>query len=175
MELLLGCGHRKDKQIYQEDKKEWTELITLDINPKANPDIIHDLNILPYPFEDNTFDEIHAYEVMEHIGKQGDYKFFFDQFSELWRILKPYGTFIFSCPSYKSTWAWGDPGHTRVITAGSLSFLDQEVIKAGIGKTAMTDYSDSYSCNFKRMLIQETDEYLHAVLMKVPTIEDGKV
>lgn len=167
MELLLGCGHRRQKQLHLLGRQDWDNLVTVDINPKADPDYILDLNNLPYPFEDNTFDEIHAYEVLEHIGKQGDYKFFFSQFQEFYRILKPEGHLFFTCPSYRSTWAWGDPGHTRVITAGSLSFLDQEAVKGNIGRTAMTDYSEFYTGNFKRMYINETDEFLHAILKKV--------
>ena len=29
------------------------------------------------PFGDDAFDEIHAYEVLEHTGRQGDWRFFF--------------------------------------------------------------------------------------------------
>ena len=74
--------------------REWVNLVTLDIDPNCNPDIICDLNELPYPFKDNTFNEIHGYEVLEHCGTQGDYQYFFAQFTEFWRILKPEGMFL---------------------------------------------------------------------------------
>jgi predicted SAM-dependent methyltransferase len=88
-ELLIGCGSRREKLIFFEGKKEWENVTTLDINQDHMPDIVWDLHNIPLPFEENSFDEIHAYEVLEHTGKQGDYQFFFDQFSDFWRILKP--------------------------------------------------------------------------------------
>ena len=89
MELLIGAGNNRDKKItFKDIPSEWSgELVTLDIDPECNPDIIHDLNDLPMPFDDDMFDEIHAYEVLEHTGRQGDWLFFFNQFSEFWRIL----------------------------------------------------------------------------------------
>ena len=118
MELLIGCGNSREKRVYDNIivKPEWNELVTLDIDPMCNPDVTHDLDVLPYPFEDNTFDEIHAYEVLEHCGHQGDWIFFFQQFTELWRILKPKGVLVGSCPNWDSPWAWGDPGHRRIIS-----------------------------------------------------------
>jgi len=65
-ELLIGCGNSRDKRLMRlGDTKEWSCLTTLDFSPDAKPDVIHDLEVLPYPFEDNSFDEIHAYEVLE--------------------------------------------------------------------------------------------------------------
>lgn len=165
-ELLLGCGNSKRKIVrYGDSPAEWQNVTTVDIDPGVNPDIVHDLNILPYPFEDNTFDEIHAYQVLEHLGKQGDWKFFFDQFAELWRILKPGGLLIATVPAWDSPWAWGDPGHTRVITRGSLLFLNQEVYEVEIGKTHMTDYRPWYKANLKQVAENE-DEHHYGFILK---------
>jgi predicted SAM-dependent methyltransferase len=115
-ELLVGCGNAREKVItFADIPAEWTELITLDVDPATGCDIVHDLNVLPYPFQDNTFTEIHAYEVLEHTGRQGDWQFFFDQFYQFWRLLKPDGYLIGTVPMWDSPWAWGDPQHTRVI------------------------------------------------------------
>ena len=53
----------------------WTDLVTLDVNADHSPDVVHDLESVPLPFADETFDEIHAYEVLEHTGAQGDHVF----------------------------------------------------------------------------------------------------
>lgn len=149
MELLLGAGSDWSKKItFPKIPKEWCELVTLDWDETCNPHVLHDLNFLPYPFEDNTFDEIHAYEVLEHCGKQGDFRFFFNQFSEFHRILKPGGYFCASVPMWDTAWAWGDPGHTRVINDGSLVFLSQKQYAQQLGKTAMTDYRHCYQADF---------------------------
>jgi SAM-dependent methyltransferase len=131
-------------------RREWSHLVTLDQNADHAPDIVHDLERLPYDFAgDDTFDEIHAYEVLEHTGRQGDWRFFFAQFSELWRILKPGGLLAATCPSYRSMWAWGDPSHTRVLTSGSLVFLDQDQYRQQVGKTAMSDFRFCYRADFE--------------------------
>lgn len=155
MELLIGCGRLRDKRIMTGGGKEWKELITLDHNPEVEPNIIHDLTEIPYPFPDNTFDEIHAYEVLEHIGLQGDYKTFFAQFGELWRILKPNGLLCATCPMWDNIWAWGDPSHTRIINQGTIVFLSQKQYQEQQGKTAMTDFRNIWKKDFDIHMIRE--------------------
>jgi SAM-dependent methyltransferase len=147
-ELLIGCGSKLIKQLSTTEDKQWNNLTTLDINPDHNPDIIWDLEELPLPFEDETFDEIHAYEVLEHIGRQGDYKFFFAQFAEFYRILKPNGLIHATVPHWQSNWAWGDPSHTRTIQLETLTFLNQQEYINQIGKTSMSDFRYIYKADF---------------------------
>lgn len=164
-ELLIGCGNDRRKKVRIEAvPEEWTELVTLDIDPSTKPDVVHDLNVLPYPFADNQFGEIHAYEVLEHCGRQGDWRFFLDQFAELWRILKPGGLLFATCPMWDGPWAWADPGHTRVISRQSLVFLSQEEYATQIGKTAMTDYRPWYKADFVPVAIKEEGDTFGFVL-----------
>lgn len=163
-ELLLGCGNSRAKKV----TGTWTtptfeNLTTLDIDPGVNPDVVHDLNDLPYPFADNQFDEIHCYEVLEHCGRQGDWRFFFAQFGELWRILKPDGLLVATVPMCTSPWAWGDPGHTRVISKESLIFLDQREYTQ-IGETSMTDYRPWWSGNFEMFAVNEHEHTFGFIL-----------
>lgn len=154
-ELLLGCGNRATKPLrFQYIPQDFLNVTRLDIDPDCKPDVLHDLNVLPLPFPDNSFDEIHAADILEHTGQQGDWKFFFAQFSEFWRILKPGGYFIGACPKWDSYWAWADPGHSRVIAPQSLIFLDQGAY-AQIGNTPMTDYRHVYKANFRTMFTTE--------------------
>lgn len=139
-------------------------ITTLDIDPSCSPTIVHDLNILPWPLPSSTFDEIHCYEVLEHLGQQGDYKSFFAHFSELYRILKPNALLFGTCPSYTSMWAWGDPGHTRLITKGSLAFLHQAQYSHQVGSTSMTDYRSLYKADLAPIYINETPDQLLFVL-----------
>jgi hypothetical protein len=114
---------------------------------------------------DNTFDEIHAYEVLEHIGQQGDYITFFAQFSEFWRILKPGGLFFATCPSVTSRWAWGDPSHTRVIQPETLVFLSQKEYTKQVGVTAMSDFRHIYTADFD-VLMSHDDGEIHRFVMR---------
>ena len=164
MELLIGCGSNREKKLHF-GNTEWKELVTLDNNKDHKPDVVHDLERFPYPFEEE-FDEIHAYEVLEHTGSQGDYVFFFQQFSEFWRILKPEGKLIGTCPSRKSAWAWGDPSHKRIIQPEQFIFLDQSEYEQ-VGKTAMSDFRYLYKADFRRMHLEDNGETFTFVLEAV--------
>lgn len=154
MELLIGCGAKRCKNIIWRGRSEWDGLVTLDMTDRHKPDVVHDLTVLPLPFDADTFDEIHAYEVLEHTGQQGDWKFFFAQFSDFWRILKPGGVLIGTSPAPNSQWTWGDPGHTRVMSLESFVFLHQPSYTAQVGRTAMTDYRFCYEADFQPHMLK---------------------
>jgi len=130
------------------DTREWKELFTLDINPDHKPDVVWDLNTRPLPFPDDLFDEVHAYEVCEHLGQQGDYRSFFAEWSEWWRILKPGGLFFGMSPHWSSKWCWMDPGHTRAYGPELLVFLSQAEYTSQVGLTPMSDYRSVYKADF---------------------------
>jgi len=167
-ELIIGCGAQKNKKLMgSDDKKSFVNPTTLDINPDHNPDIVHDLEILPLPFDDNSFNEIHAYEVLEHTGTQGDYIFFFAQFSEFWRILKPNGHICATVPAWNSVWAWGDPSHKRIINQETLVFLSQQEYKKQIGKTAMSDFRYVYKADFRTVFFKPMSENSYFMLKAI--------
>ena len=165
-ELLLGCGTRRVKLVGQEGHHQWEGLVTLDNNADLKPDVLHDLNVRPLPFDKDSFDEIHAYEVLEHIGRQGDYSGFFAEFMEYWHILKPNGLLVATVPRWDRIWAWSDPGHTRVITDGTLTFLRQpEYTKPDRGP--MTDYRHIYTGDFEPVHVNYTDLHFEFALQAV--------
>lgn len=105
-----------------------------------------------YDLLSDYWDEIHAYQVLEHLGQQGDALAFLNCFAELWRILKSNGYLVAACPSRFSGWLWGDPSHRRVIVPESLTFLDQsEYVKQCDGgrPSAMSDFRHIYKADFR--------------------------
>lgn len=54
--LDIGCGANKSPGA-----------IGMDVNPRTQADVIHDLDTLPYPFPDNQFDEVIGRHVIEHV------------------------------------------------------------------------------------------------------------
>ena len=164
-ELLIGCGSSREKRLHCDGTNEWSNLTTLDYNANHNPDVLWDLmhpDVLPAMWVDK-FDEIHAYEVLEHLGQQGDYNLFFRQFTAFHRALKPGGHFLATCPSRHSAWAWGDPSHTRVLQKEQLIFLNQDTYKA-VGSTPLSDFRHIYKADFEPVAITENDEVFHFVL-----------
>ena len=157
MELLIGCGNSRAKKLHTDDAPEWTNLVTMDHDPNCGADIQHDLDVTPWPIADDTFGEVHAYEVLEHLGAQGDFRAFFRHFGEIYRVLKDGGLLIATCPAWDSRWAWGDPSHTRIISAESLVFLDQAEYARQIGKTPMTDFRWLWSGDFEPLFCDTVD------------------
>lgn len=148
-QLLIGCGHNKRKQMGGVGEEVWDDLVTLDMNPDVKPEIKWDLSDIPLPFDDNEFDEIHAYHVLEHVGAQGDWRFFFSQWTDFHRILKPGGWFFGAVPHWQDVWALADPSHTRVLPLAVLTFLCQEEYAKQAGNTAMSDFRFVYKADFK--------------------------
>jgi hypothetical protein len=130
-------------------------------------DVEHDLNVFPWPVASDAFDEVHAYQLIEFLGRQGDAMSFFAFFSEVWRVLKPDGRFYATVTSPKSAWLWGDPGHTRCVSLQSVTHLVQPQYDKQIGVTAMTDYRHIYKADFEPELLQDDDRELRIVLRAV--------
>ena len=162
-QLLIGCGNRHTRRLSFEDTNEWSDLTTLDHDENCGADIVHDLE-QPWPIDDNSFDEVHAYCVLEHLGRQGDAKSFFRDFGEIWRVLKDGGQLFAICPSASSQWAWGDPSHTRIISPQSLVFLDQTEYAEQVGKTAMTDFRSIWHGDFERIAVDDDGADVRFVL-----------
>ncbi len=178
-ELLIGAGSSRAKKVVPNARPNWSHLTTLDINTDHRPDIVWDLENLPLPMGDSAFDEIHAYEVLEHTGQQGDYGFFFAQFSELWRILKPGGFLVGTCPGRNSVWAWGDPSHKRIIQPANFVFLNQMEYTRQVGRTPMSDFRYIFKADFEALMLKEENDTFTFVLQAIkpsrisfPTVVD---
>lgn len=94
VKLNLGCGAFK-KEGY----------VNLDCCDSLKPDVVHDLNKFPYPFENNRFEFIEADHVLEHLSDP------FGAMKELNRILKAGGELIIKVPHFSR--GFMHPGHKR--------------------------------------------------------------
>ena len=110
--LDVGCGTNK-----------YEGAVGLDINPRTNADVIHDLGSFPYPFEDNEFDFIISRHVIEHVPDVVGFV------EELYRVAKPGAKIEIVAPHYTNAdWA-NDPTHRNHLNSYSFSsFVPEESV-----------------------------------------------
>jgi len=103
-EGMMMTGTQKTKLVLGSAGRAEEKAVTLDINPLHNPDVLHDLNNTPLPFDDNAFKEIICHHVLEHLN---DLKPVMD---ELHRICRPEGEIYIEVPHHTS-WCANTPEH----------------------------------------------------------------
>lgn len=165
--LLIGCGTNHAKQIQYDKKAEWAgDLTTLDMNPECGADMVVDMETqFPGLFNDDTFDEIGAYNCMEHWGKQGDWRGWFAEMGEYHRILKPGGMMSILVPIGPD--ALADPGHTRFFQQNWFHFLNQAFYEFNeVKQTCFTDYRWAWKLNFEILYLQEVGNHHLAVVLQ---------
>lgn len=93
--LNLGCG--------ADIRSGWVNLDSTRGIPGV--DVVHDLDVLPLPFSDNTFEFILAQDVLEHLVDP------VRTLGELHRILRPGGRLRIRVPHFTSRNNFIDPTH----------------------------------------------------------------
>lgn len=109
MKLNLGCGSKKIEGY-------------INVDTCGEPDVCCDLNAYPWPWPDNSVDEVFSEHWLEHVD---DYE---KTILEIHRILKPDGIFWFKVPHYRSpmaTWhlhKWNFSTYTPMRLCESLPY-----------------------------------------------------
>jgi SAM-dependent methyltransferase len=103
----LGCG--------TDIKKGY---INLDCAEIDGVDVVHSLEKFPYPFEDNTFDEIIAKHVLEHLDDT------IKVMEEIWRICRDNAKVIIRVPYWNSIDGITDPTHKKLFNQHTFEFFD---------------------------------------------------
>ncbi len=94
--------------------------VNVDFSELSKPDIVHDLNVIPWPFEDGSFDTAIMYDVIEHLDKP------IRVIEEAWRILSPGGILKIRTPSFQHENSWIDLTHIHHLHKKSLDYFDTE-------------------------------------------------
>jgi len=87
---------------------------SIDANPLAGPDILHNLNLYPWPIEDSEYDMIYTSHVLEHLDDPKR------AVEEIWRVGKPNACVIIKVPHFSSRLAWTDIEHKRAFSINML-------------------------------------------------------
>jgi len=104
--LDVGCGSAKTPGA-----------VGLDISADTDADIVHDLDTFPYPIADDTFDQILAQDVIEHVREP------IRVFEEFHRIAKPGAQIQIRTPHFSSVLAYGDPTHRHYFSTIAIRSL----------------------------------------------------
>jgi|GEM_PF-1255886 len=108
MRVDLGCGISKS-----------ADFIGVDLCPGVGVDIVADLN-QTFPFEDNSVDEIKAYDVVEHLQDR------LHTMNEIWRACKPGALVDIRVPSTDGRGAFQDPTHVSFWNINSFFYYCSE-------------------------------------------------
>jgi len=88
--------------------------------------VAHDLNHLPWPWENNSFDRIVARAVLEHLDID-----LVASLNECWRILRPGGHIYLKLPFWDSDLAHQDPTHRWFFSLKSFDQFDPDRRRGG--------------------------------------------
>lgn len=104
--LDVGCGSAKHPGA-----------VGMDISADTDADVVHDLDVFPYPIESNAFDQILMQDVIEHVAEP------YRVFEELHRIARPGARIQVRTPHYSSVLAFSDPTHRHYFSTLGLRAL----------------------------------------------------
>jgi len=94
MKLHFGCGNNY--------MLGW---VNVDINSRIKTDKVFDFDKFPYPFKDNTFNEVYSDNVLEHLKEP------VKVIEELHRICKNGAVMMIKVPYYNCSGNYNDPTH----------------------------------------------------------------
>ncbi|MEQ8816521.1 MAG: methyltransferase domain-containing protein [Thalassobaculum sp.] len=113
LRLNVGCGFNK-----------LDGYVNVDSFEGCNPDVVWDLERTPWPFPDDSVDEIVAIHVLEHIGQQT--QTFFAIIKEIYRIVRHGGEFAVAVPHPLHRSFIIDPTHVRGFGLESFEMLSRD-------------------------------------------------
>lgn len=113
MNLNLGCGYNK--------REGW---INVDSVAACAPDVLHDLESLPWPWANDSVDRVRFIHSLEHMGREPSV--FLGMMQELYRVCRNGAEIEIAVPHPRHDNFLGDPTHVRVITPELLQLFDRE-------------------------------------------------
>ncbi len=120
--------------------------INQDIVALEGVDMVFNLDIFPYPFDDNTFDEIYSAHVLEHVTDLGKVM------EELTRICKPWAEIKTIVPYFTNPWTRADYTHKRWFTTASFDYFRPEFFYNHNAKIRVRKYRIHFFRNRKQFM-----------------------
>ncbi len=114
--LELGCGHTKTPGAFG-----------IDVLADSDADLVHDLDLTPWPVESDRFDLVIARDVLEHVDR------FVPVMEELHRVCRPGARVRISAPFASGLNYPTDPTHRRCFTSRSFDYFDPNTERGAFG------------------------------------------
>jgi hypothetical protein len=152
MKLNLGCGQHHMEGYVNTDRE-----------PAVEPDVVMDLEEFPWPFEDDSVEEIIANHVLEHVGR--DPGVFIGIMQELYRVCRGGASIRIAVPHPRHDNFIDDPTHVRPITPMTLQLFSRrhnlEWKKSGGANSPLALYAD-VDFELREVLVTIDDKYKDA-------------
>lgn len=104
--INLGCGGQR-----------YPHVIGIDRISGSAADIVHDLNVFPWPIDDNGIDVVLAFQFLEHVDDIPRLM------EEIYRITKNGARTIIEVPYFRSVGAFQDPTHKHFFTTKTMDYF----------------------------------------------------
>lgn len=96
--------------------------VRVDNNPETEPDVLCDLTVYPWPFEDSSVHEVRCSHFLEHLARADWVPFF----RELYRVCAHGAIVNIAGPHWRHVDAIGDPTHKSAMDENFWAYLGKE-------------------------------------------------
>ncbi len=108
--LSVGCGRKETRP----------GVVRVDKTTEVGPDVVWDLDVTPYPFEDSSFSEVECFDVIEHLDNIPKVM------EEFHRVLGPGGVLKITTPHFSCANSYRDPTHEHHLSYFSFDYFCRE-------------------------------------------------
>lgn len=172
--LELGCGEGRGVELLAPLADEYIAIDkiqeVIDNLKQEHPGVDFRQGVFPpLQFEDNTFDSIVSFQVIEHVKKDVDF------LKEIHRVLKPGGVAVITTPNIKMTLS-RNPWHIREYTGDQLkeiaaSIFKEVEMKGVAGNEKVMEYYEQNKASVNKIMrydIFNLQYLLPAPILRIP-------
>ena len=144
--LNVGCG-----------QWHFDNAVNLDMAAIPGVDVVHDLDVHPWPFPDGRFAEVWGHQVFEHVADPVGFM------REAHRVLAPGGTLFLTVPHWQSENSHTDPTHRRHCTERTWDYWC-------VGTELHAQFGAAYAgpATFDKVAVARVNDDIHVTLRRAP-------
>ena len=145
IKLDLGCGKNKKEGFHGVDSLEFEGV-----------DTVLDLTQTPWPWEDDSVEEVHCSHFIEHLTWPERVKFF----NELYRVMKKDAKAAIILPHWNSSRYYGDPTHKEPFSEFAFYYLSKNWRKDNAPHVGYEcDFHATWGYSLNPALVSRNQEY----------------